>query len=141
MRRRTFVSNTLAILAWPLTSVAQPAGKVWRLGYLVLNPLTDPPSPERAAFVASLEERGASADRFVTDLTIDYDGSPDGGIARYDTTTGHLRINAWHPFVATFHDATYLRVPEVAPSALARAGARAFMKLGARKASRLIRPM
>ena len=59
---------------------------------------------ERRAFVASLEQRAADADRFVTDLTIDYNGSPDGGIARYDTTTGHLRINAWHPFVATFHD-------------------------------------
>lgn len=59
---------------------------------------------ERSAFVASLEERATGADRFVTGLTIDYNGSPDGGIAQYDTATGHLRINAWHPFVATFHD-------------------------------------
>jgi hypothetical protein len=59
---------------------------------------------ERNAFVASLEQRATEADRFVTDLTIDYNGSPDGGIAQYDTTSGHLRINAWHPFVATFHD-------------------------------------
>ena len=69
MRRRTFVSNTLAILAWPLTSVAQPAGKVWRLGYLVLNPLTDPPSPERAAFVAALRELGYAVGG---NLTIEY---------------------------------------------------------------------
>src|SRR5207249_2292591 len=34
----------------------------------------------------------------------DYSGSPDDGIARFDTSTGHLRINAWHPFVATFYD-------------------------------------
>ena len=31
-------------------------------------------------------------------------GSPYGSIAQYDTITGILRINAWHPFVATFHD-------------------------------------
>jgi len=59
---------------------------------------------ERQAFVGSLENRANDADQFVTGLTIDYNGSPDGGIARYDTVTGDLRINAWHPFVATFHD-------------------------------------
>jgi hypothetical protein len=59
---------------------------------------------ERSAFVTSLERRATEADQFVTGLTINYNGSPDGGIAQYDTATGHLRINAWHPFVATFHD-------------------------------------
>ncbi len=61
-------------------------------------------SEELSAFVASLEERATKADQFITGLTIDYNGSPDNGIAQYDTATGHLRINAWHPFVATFHD-------------------------------------
>lgn len=59
---------------------------------------------ERQAFVGSLESRSTDADQFVTGLTIDYNGSQDGGMARYDTITGNLRINAWHPFVATFHD-------------------------------------
>jgi hypothetical protein len=31
-------------------------------------------------------------------------GAANDGIARYDTTTGLLRINAWHPFVATFQE-------------------------------------
>ena len=35
---------------------------------------------------------------------IDYDGSPSDGIARYDTATCNLRINALHPFVAAFYD-------------------------------------
>jgi len=60
--------------------------------------------PDREAFIASLERRATEADQFVTGLTIDYNGSPEAGIAQYDTATGHLRINAWHPFVATFHD-------------------------------------
>lgn len=59
---------------------------------------------ERGAVLERLEQRAAEADQFVTGLTIDYDGSPDGGFAGYDTSTGNLRINAWHPFVATFHD-------------------------------------
>ena len=58
----------------------------------------------RDAFLASLEQRGTEADKFVSGLTIDYMGSPDVGIARYDTATGYLRINAWHPFVATFYE-------------------------------------
>ena len=61
-------------------------------------------SAERAAFLASLSKRAIEAERFVAGLTIDYDGAPDSGIAQYDTATGFLRINAWHPFVATFHD-------------------------------------
>lgn len=60
---------------------------------------------ERSAFIASLEERATSeADQFVTGLTIDYNGSLGDSFARYDTVTGNLRINAWHPFVATFYD-------------------------------------
>lgn len=59
---------------------------------------------ERVTFVETLEGRAKQPDRFVTGLTIDYDGLPDGGLARYDTTTGVLRVNAFHPFVATFHD-------------------------------------
>jgi Histidine kinase-, DNA gyrase B-, and HSP90-like ATPase len=59
---------------------------------------------ERARFLTSLEKRAADADEFISDLTVDYSGSQEGGIARYDTGTGLLQINAWHPFVATFHD-------------------------------------
>jgi hypothetical protein len=51
-----------------------------------------------------LEARAEDASRFITGLTIDYGGSPDGGISRYDTESGIIRINAWHPFVSTFHD-------------------------------------
>jgi hypothetical protein len=59
---------------------------------------------EGAAFLASLEKRAADADQFISGLTVDFDGSQEDGIARYDTSSGLLRINAWHPFVATFYD-------------------------------------
>src|SRR5206468_1886272 len=63
-----------------------------------------PTTAQREAFLARLEQRAEDADRFVAGLTIDYDGSAEVGLAQYDTVTGNLRINAWHPFVATFYD-------------------------------------
>lgn len=59
---------------------------------------------DRDAFLASLEERAEDPTTFVTGLTIDYNNAPESGLAQYDTATGVIRINAWHPFVATFHD-------------------------------------
>jgi putative ABC transport system substrate-binding protein len=68
--RRDFLS-VLAVVSTPVSDgwAAQPRDKVWRLGYLVLNPLTDPPSPERAAFVAALRELGYAVG---TNLAIEY---------------------------------------------------------------------
>ncbi len=59
---------------------------------------------EREAFISELESRAADPEKFVSGLTLDYNGSPDEGFAKYDTQTANLRINAWHPLVATFHD-------------------------------------
>src|SRR5215831_3751630 len=42
----------------PSAGDAQQTGKVPRIGYLVLPPLTEPPSPERAAFLDGLRELG-----------------------------------------------------------------------------------
>ncbi|MGC1780513.1 MAG: ATP-binding protein [Xanthobacteraceae bacterium] len=59
---------------------------------------------DKTAFLKSLDERVSGAKTFVTGLVVDYDGSPADAIARYDTSTGSLRINALHPFVAAFYD-------------------------------------
>ena len=59
MDRRAFITVVGgSILASPLAVEAQQAGKVARIGYLVLPPLSETPSPERAAFVAELRELG-----------------------------------------------------------------------------------
>jgi hypothetical protein len=71
-----------------------------RSRYLIVPVLTS--KDERLAFVTELEARSEKPDTFISGLTIDYEGAADDGIARYDTSTGLLRINAWHPFVATF---------------------------------------
>jgi len=49
---------TLGLLLAPLAVEAQQRAKIPQLGYLVLSPLTEPPSPERAAFLAGLRELG-----------------------------------------------------------------------------------
>ena len=56
-------------------------------------------------FFVDLEKRAADeAERFVTGVNIDFEGSSRDGMARFDTQSGILRLNGWHPFVATFHD-------------------------------------
>ena len=49
---------SLSLLAAPVTVGAQPPRKVPRIGYLVLAPLLEKPSPERAAFLEALSELG-----------------------------------------------------------------------------------
>lgn len=60
--------------------------------------------PERDKFIETLAERADEGTHFITGLSLDYDGRADQGLAQYDTVTGKLRLNAWHPFVATFYD-------------------------------------
>jgi hypothetical protein len=59
---------------------------------------------DRNAFISTLERRASDADGFVAGLELNYEAAPSTGIAQFDTGTGVLRINAWHPFVATFYD-------------------------------------
>jgi putative ABC transport system substrate-binding protein len=49
---------TVAVAVAPLATRAQAPAEVPRIGYLVLSPLTDPPSPERAGFLQGLHELG-----------------------------------------------------------------------------------
>src|SRR5262245_51948340 len=48
----------VGVILAPVIAETQPAGKAPRIGYLVLPPLSETPSPERAAFVAGLRELG-----------------------------------------------------------------------------------
>ena len=55
----------LGVLAAPLATDAQRPAKVPRIGYLVLSPLSDPPSAERQAFLDGLRELGYTEGRNV----------------------------------------------------------------------------
>jgi putative tryptophan/tyrosine transport system substrate-binding protein len=52
------VALALGLTFAPLAAEAQPAAKIPRIGYLVLSPLSEVPSPERAAFLGGLSELG-----------------------------------------------------------------------------------
>jgi putative tryptophan/tyrosine transport system substrate-binding protein len=57
--RRIGLAVVLAVsLLAPLAATAQQAAKIPRLGYLVLAPLSETPSPEGTAFLAGLRELG-----------------------------------------------------------------------------------
>ena len=59
MDRRAFIAVVSGnMLAVPLAAKAQQQAKLPRIGYLVLAPLNETPSPERAAFLAGLRELG-----------------------------------------------------------------------------------
>ena len=55
---RLILAVVAAILAAQLASEAQQPAKVPRIGYLILSPLADPPSVERAGFLQGLRELG-----------------------------------------------------------------------------------
>jgi len=66
MDRRRFLLTSLAgVLAAPRAAGAQQAGKVWRIGYLLLAPLAENPSAERQAFLQGLRELGYDESRNV----------------------------------------------------------------------------
>src|SRR6267143_515369 len=58
LRALTLSAVLLAIVVAPFSAGAQRPDKVPRIGYLVLSPLVDPPSAERAAFLDGLRTLG-----------------------------------------------------------------------------------
>ena len=64
-RRLGPLALALALLAAPVDAAAQPAGKVARIGYLLLPPLAERPSPERQAFIDGLRALGYEEGRSV----------------------------------------------------------------------------
>jgi len=67
--RRTAITLAVPVvfglLVMPLVAEAQPAGKVARIGYLLLPPLAERPSVERQAFLQGLRDLGYDEDRNV----------------------------------------------------------------------------
>ena len=55
-RRNLILAIGAGAFAAPFATFAQ--GKVWRIGYLILSPVTEKPSPERAAFLDGLRALG-----------------------------------------------------------------------------------
>ena len=100
---RKLAASPASLSRVPIAELARVVAEGKGSSRYLIVPTYDEPA-EREAFLSALQDRAATGTEFLTGVTIDYKGSPDDGIARYDTATGILRINAWHPFVATFYD-------------------------------------
>lgn len=100
---RKLASSPASLSRQPIVDLARAVvqGKA-RSRYLIVP--KHKTEEDREAFLNELQERVQDAGKFVSGLTIDYTSTSDSGIAQYDTASGVIRINAWHPFVATFHD-------------------------------------
>ena len=101
---RVLAASPGSLSRWPIVELSRAVTKGKSKSRYLIVP--EHASDEEAeAFLATLEKRAADeADRFVTGIDIDFEGSSRDGIARFDTHSGLLRLNGWHPFVATFHD-------------------------------------
>ena len=81
---------SLSLLAAPVTAGAQPPRKVPRIGYLVLAPLLEKPSPERAAFLEALRELGYVEGKTVS---IEYRSAGWNAELLPDLAEGLVRLN------------------------------------------------
>ncbi|MDE0265765.1 MAG: hypothetical protein OXK17_01870 [Thaumarchaeota archaeon] len=59
---------------------------------------------QKSDFFADLEHKAQEGEQFATDVVVNFRGRPHDGIVRFDTSSGVLRLNGLHPFVATFYD-------------------------------------
>ena len=59
MKTLTLITLLTLLLGYsPAVWCAAQPGKVYRIGYLVLTPITDTPTPQRAAFLRAMEKLG-----------------------------------------------------------------------------------
>ena len=59
---------------------------------------------EREIFLADLDQKAQEPERFVTGVVVDREGTQHDGVVKFDTASGILRLNGWHPFVAAFYN-------------------------------------
>lgn len=59
---------------------------------------------KREKFLTDLNQRSLEPTKFVTGMVIDRQGTLNDVMARFDTESGILHLNGWHPFVAVFYD-------------------------------------
>lgn len=70
--------------------------------YLIVSPCQS--EEQRQEYLESLDQRLSESGNPIANVSIDFNGSSKDGIAKFDTATGSLLFNGWHPFVAVFHD-------------------------------------
>lgn len=100
---RKLAGSPASLVRRPIIEMARAAlnGKI-KSRYIALPPATT--QNEREKLVAAMEARAETPEQFVGGIDFVYDATSDDGIAVYDATTSHLRVNGLHPFVGAFFD-------------------------------------
>jgi hypothetical protein len=85
----------------PIIAIARAAleGK-YKPRYVAVPPSTT--QQERDSIIAGLESRIETPETFVTSVELVWDATAEIGLAIYDANSGVLRVNGFHPFVASF---------------------------------------
>ena len=100
---RKLAASPASLSRRPIIELSRAVAEGRRKSRFLIVPKYETPK-ERDEFFALLEQRSADVENFVSGAEIDFEGTSRDGIVRFDMTSGVLRLNGWHPFVATFHD-------------------------------------
>jgi hypothetical protein len=100
---RKLAASPASLSRTPIIELARAvAGGTTKARYLIVPVYRS--AGEREAYLAALEDRAKDGARFVSGLVIDNNESPESGLAKFNTETGVIQLNGWHPFVITFHE-------------------------------------
>src|SRR5262245_26847944 len=91
MERRTFVVGAVTMLAAPIAAEAQTAGRVYRIGYLTVNPVSaQNSSSPPGRFLQGLRELGYIEDR---DIVVEYRHAGGRPEQLFDRASELVRLN------------------------------------------------
>ena len=62
------------------------------------------PAHQQRDFVEAVEARGDDREHYVTDVAVRFESTSQDAYASFRPDKGELRLNGYHPFVATFYD-------------------------------------
>ena len=98
---RRLAASPAGLSREPIVDLARgvAAGKK-KSRYLIVPHHTSVKKQEK--FLETLSQKARSAETFLTGRKLDFAGSSRDGIVKFDTSSGVLRLNGLHPFVATF---------------------------------------
>ena len=65
---------------------------------------TNMSNEQKTEFFADLDQRAQEGEKFATDVIVNFRGDQHDGIVKFDTSSGDLRLNGLHPFIATFYE-------------------------------------
>ena len=100
---RKVAASPASLTRQPIVELARAVAEGKRKSHYLIVP-ENMSDEERETFLNCLEDRASTPENFVTTVTDDFEGSTGDGFVRFDTESGTLQLNRWHPFVATFHE-------------------------------------